>query len=207
MQAKQVPSPRPSDIVDLLRGDILTGRIADGVRLTEAELTKRYGAGRGPVREAVQRLAMQGLLETRPNRGAVVAPRASKGVRALIVPIRRTLEAYALQELFEDLNTSDFERWDQILLQMRTACETGDLHAIAETDIAFHRHLMQRLGQPDLLAIWELLVGRIRSHFRCTQRQRVQDLMEIHSEHMAIVQSFRSDSVDSAVKLLRSKIN
>ncbi len=207
MQSKPVSAPRPNDIVDLLRGDILTGRLADGVRLTEAELTKRYGAGRGPVREAVQRLAMQGLLETRPNRGAVVAPRASKGVRALIVPIRRTLEAYALQELFEDLNTADFQRWDQILEQMRVACQSSDQHAIAETDIAFHRHLMQRLGQPDLLAIWELLVGRIRSHFRATQRRRCQDMMDIHREHVAIVESFRCGTVDSAVKLLRSKIN
>lgn len=198
---------RAVDVAEQIRNDILTGRIKEGARLTEAQLTKRFGVGRGPVREAVQRLATQGLLEIRPNCGAVVAPEAPKGIRAVIIPIRRALETYALTELFDELTIEDFRRWEQILDEMRRACEAEDLHLIAEMDIAFHRHLLQRLNQPDLLAIWDLLVGRIRSHFRRTQRSRCRDMMEIYEEHRAILELYRTGPLEDAVRLLEEKID
>ena len=198
---------RAVDVAERIRSDILTGRITEGERLTEAQISKRFGVGRGPVREAVQRLAMQGLLETRPNCGAVVAPEAPKGIRAVIIPIRRTLEVFALKELFDELTVDDFRRWEQILEEMRRACEADDLHMIAEMDIAFHRHLLQRLDQPDLLAIWELLVGRIRSHFRRTQRSRCRSMMEIYEEHRAILEVFRTGPLEDAVRLLEEKFD
>jgi len=201
------PGPRSVEVAEQLRHDILTGRIPEGLRLTEAELVKRFGVGRGPVREAVQRLSLQGLLETRPNCGAVVASEAPKSVRAVILPIRRTLELFALKELFEEFTSDDFQRWDDILQDMKLACEKEDLHAIAEQDISFHRYLLVRLNQPDLLAIWDLLVGRIRSHFRKTQRRRCQSMMEIYEEHLALLNVFRSGPLEEALKMLKEKID
>lgn len=207
MESEKQSTARSSRVANQLRDDILSGRIPEGLRLTEAELTKRFGVGRGPVREAVQRLSLQGLLETRPNCGAVVAPEAPRTVRAVIVPIRRTLEVYALREIFDELRESDFQEWERILEVMKQACLNEDLHAIAESDIAFHRNLMLRLNQPDLLAIWDLLVGRIRSHFRRTQRRRCGNLMEIYDEHRAILDSFRTGTLDDSVRLLKEKID
>lgn len=198
---------RSAEVAEQLRRDILSGRIPEGLRLTEAELAKRFGVGRGPIREAVQRLSLQGLLETRPNCGAVVAPEAPKAIRAVIGPIRRTLEVYALKELFDEFTPEAFAAWDRILDDMRAACERADTHAVAEQDILFHRHLFVLLDQPDLLAIWDLLAGRLRSHFRRTQRRRCRDMMEIYEEHRAILESFRTGTLEDAVKLLKEKID
>ncbi len=194
-----------SRVAHLLREEILTGRLPAGCRLTEAELSTRFGVGRSLVREAVQRLSLQGLLISRPNRGAVVAPEAPREIRNLIVPIRRTLEVYALQLVFDELAEADFAVWDAILLRMRDACERRDFQAVAETDIAFHRALLERAGQPDLIVIWETLVGRIRSHFRKTQ-PRNSNAMEIYEEHQAILDSFRGRDLVAAVRLLKDKI-
>lgn len=207
MPSDASPATRSVEVAERIRGDILSGRIAEGARLTEAELAKRFGVGRGPVREAVQRLSIQGLLETRPNRGAVVAPEAPKATRAVIIPIRRTLELFALNEIFDELEPADFSRWEAILGEMREACEQEDRYAIAETDIAFHRQLLVKLNQPDLLSIWDLLVGSIRSHFRRTQHRRCRNLMEIYQEHRALLDSFQSGPLDAAVRLLKAKIN
>ena len=81
-----------------------------------------------------------------------------------------------------------------------------DYHAIAEADLAFHRHLLERAGQPDLIIIWETLVGRIRSHFRRTQKLSA-DAMEIYEEHLALVESFRGRDLAAAVRLLKEKID
>lgn len=198
-------SPGSRHIANQLREDILTGRLEVGSRLTEAGIAKRFGVGRGLVRDAVQRLSLQGLLISRPNRGAVVAPEAPREIRTLIVPIRRTLEVYALGLIFDELQAGDFALWEAILQRMQEACERRDFHAVAEADIAFHRALLERAGQPDLLLIWETLVGRIRSHFRRTQR-RYENAMEIYEEHRAILESFRGRELAAATRLLKEKI-
>lgn len=198
---------RSREVAEQIRQEILTGRLQEGARITEAGLSKRFGLGRGPIREAVQRLALQGLLETRPNCGAVVATSASNEVVAVLVPLRRTLECYALKQIFTTLKPEDFEHWDSILQEMKSACENQDFHAIAEKDIAFHRYLMERLDQPDLLGIWDLLTGRMRTHFRKAQRDLHENLMEIYDEHVVLLTSFRSQSMEDAIGMLTEKIN
>lgn len=196
---------RSQQIAQHLRNDILSGRMAEGVRLTEAELAQRFGVGRSLVREVVQQLSMQGLLITRPNRGAAVAPEAPREIRQLTIPIRRTIEAYALRSVFDDLTETDFQRWQDIINKMQKACEQGDLHAVAEMDIAFHRTLLERAGQPDLLVIWDTLVGRIRSHFRRMQR-RYGNILEIVEEHQSLLNAFRNGPLPLAVRLLKANI-
>ena len=192
-------------VADQLRAEILSGRLTDGLRVTEADLSKRFGVGRGQAREAVQMLTAQGLLKSKPNCGAIVAPEAPLPIRRLIIPIRRSIETYALEMVFDDLNEIDFQQWEEKLTQMRMACEGRDYHAIAELDIAFHRQLLDRAQQPDLLLIWETLVGRIRSHFRNRQR-RCNDLLEIYEEHRGLLEIFRKGDLNAAMKLLKEKI-
>src|ERR1700759_4118891 len=103
MQSSDLPPSAAIEIASQLRQEILSGRLESGTRVTEVELSKRFRAGRGIVREAVQRLSVEGLIQTRPNCGAVVAPEAPKLVRNLIVPIRRTVEAFALELVFDSL--------------------------------------------------------------------------------------------------------
>lgn len=200
------PAGRHSRQITLrLRDDILSGRMAAGLRLTEAGLAARFGVGRGPVREAVKQLSVQGLLVLRPNRGAAVAPEAPRQIRQLIIPIRRTIEAYALRQVFDELTESDFSRWESIVEQMRRACEAADLHTLAELDLAFHRALLERAAQPELLVIWDTIVGQIRTHFRRMQR-RTDDLLSIYEEHKALLDSFRSGKLSESLRLLKAKI-
>ena len=136
----------------------------------------------------------------------MVAPEAPREIRGLILPIRRTIEVYALRMIFDELTNADFQAWDQIVDKMKEACEQQDHHLIAELDIEFHHLLVKRAGQPDLLVIWETLVGRIRSHFLRIQR-RCPNPFEIYEEHRDIVESFRTGDVRAAVKLLKYKID
>ncbi len=195
-----------SQIAERLRSEILSGRLADGSRVTEADLSKRFAVSRGQAREALQRLSAQGLLRSRMNCGAVVAPEAPMPIRRLIVPIRRSIETYALELVFDELSEGDLQQWEEILTQMRIACEQLDYHSLAELDLEFHRRLIERAEQPDLSLIWETLVSRIRSHFRRTHR-RCKNVMEIYHEHRLIVDTFRHGTLAEATKLLKEKID
>jgi DNA-binding GntR family transcriptional regulator len=77
-----------------LRDDILAGRIQPGSRLVECDLTARFAVSRGPVREALRRLAADGLIEHWPHRGAVVRRLGEREIRELFL-IRIELEALA----------------------------------------------------------------------------------------------------------------
>ena len=79
-------------IVERLRGDILARRLSPGARLVESDLTLRFAVSRGPVREALRRLAAEGLIEHAPHRGALVRRLSPREIQELF-QIRVELES------------------------------------------------------------------------------------------------------------------
>ena len=194
-------------IVDQLRNDLLCGRFAEGERLSENQLVERFGVSRTPIREALQQLTQEGLLEGRPNLGVKVASRPPDAIRELVVPIRRSVEIFALRSFFHEINEADFVNWNEILQKLRAACVSSDFIAIGEQDIAFHRSIVRRAKQRDVEAIWMTLIARVRSHFWQTQRKRYSEPIEVYHEHENIVAVFRTGDLESSVKALEVNID
>ena len=192
-------------IVDRLRDDIFAGRIEEGARLREVDLAERFAVSRGPIREALRRLSWEGIVETDRNRGAQVAISASNEVQELIVPLRRIIETCALQLFFDDLTEQDFTRWESILDRLKTACMAGDFAASTEQDIAFHRTWVEQANSPDLLAVWSVIVARVRRHFR-ESHLRYEDPIHIYEEHKQLLDALRSGDVDQALTTLEGHI-
>jgi DNA-binding GntR family transcriptional regulator len=193
-------------IADRLRSDILCGRLSEGESLTELNLVKQFGVSRTPIREALQQLTHEGLLEGKPNAGVKVAHRPPNAILELVVPIRQRVEIFALRSIFDQLTPADFERWREILSQLKVACKAKDYAAIAEQDIEFHRSIIRRAGQRDLEAIWMSLLARVRSHFWETQRRDYASPLEIYEEHRRIVDTFESGDLKKSVKALEENI-
>jgi DNA-binding GntR family transcriptional regulator len=193
-------------VVELLRKDILCGRLHEGESLSEISLAERFPVSRTPIREAMMQLTQEGLLESKTNLGVKVAPRPPDAIRELVVPIRRRLESFALRSYFHTLTAEDFDRFDDILNRLRAACIAHDYPSIAEHDIEFHRLIVRRAGQRDLDSIWASLLARVRSHFWETQRRNYDDPNEIYEEHVAILDEIRSGDLERAVNLLESHI-
>ena len=193
-------------IADQLRTDVMCGRLAEGERLSELKLVERFGVSRTPIREALQQLTHEGLLEGRPNAGVKVACRPPDAIRELVLPIRRSVETFALRSYFGSITDDDFRRWNEILDKLRAACIARDYTAIAEHDLAFHRSIIRRAKLRDLEAIWMSLVARVRSHFWETQRRDYADPLEIFEEHAAIVEVFRTGGIEAAVNALEDNI-
>jgi len=192
-------------IAERLREDVFAGRLPEGTPLRETELSQRFGVSRGPVREALQQLTHEGVLIAEPNRGVRVAPSAPDSVRELVVPIRRTIETFALRSFFCDISEADFATWESILGRLKEACKERDYAGIAEQDLALHRSLLDRAGQPDLVAIGSVLVTRVRHHFRLGHLT-YDDPMEIYTEHRGLIDTFRRGDLEAAVKALEENI-
>jgi DNA-binding GntR family transcriptional regulator len=193
-------------ITDLIREDLLCGRIPPGERLSEVKLAERFGVSRGPIRESLAQLTNEGLLISKPNCGVTVAPEPTDEIREVIVPIRRTIETYALKSFFDTMNANDFRIWDEIIHRLGRACREKDLEGIALHDIAFHRSIITRAQLPDLLAIWQTILVRIRGHFGQAVQRHGATFEDIYAEHQALVELFRRGSKDEAIEALATHI-
>lgn len=192
-------------IANQLREDILAGRIAVGEALREVPLAERFGVSRGPVRDALRLLKQEGMLAAASKGGLKVAPPAPDSIRELIMPLRVTIETYALRLVFHDFDEKDFAHWQGVLDRMRLACERRDYPAVAEQDMAFHKHILEQAGQPDLLAIWSTIVTRVRQHF-ISASETYDDLMDNYVEHEELIKVFREGDLDKAVHALEEHI-
>ncbi len=194
-----------SQIVDRLRDDIFSGRVGEGEWLRETELAKRFAVSRSPIRDALKQLTWEGVVETDRNRGSQVAGSAPDEIQTLIIPLRRAVETHSLRLFFGTLVDADFTPWETILERMKQACASGDFAAISEQDIAFHRYWVQLANSPDLLAVWSVIVARVRRHFLVSHRKYT-DPMDIYREHLPIIQRLKDRDLEGAASALGKHI-
>ena len=206
MSQTELAQNQSQDIVDQLRMEIITGRFQEGMPLREESLAERFQVSRAPVREALKQLAHEGIVEAKPNCGMRVAASSSDSMQQLIIPLRQTVESFALRSIFADLDETDFAEWEVILSEMKLACETQNLIQLAELDIKFHQSIIAKSPEQGLMSIWITLVSRLRRHF-LAGFQKPHDPMKIYYEHVAIVAMFRTGKLDAAIQLLISNID
>lgn len=147
-----------------LRDMILTGAIAPGTRLREAELSARFGSSRAPLREAIRRLESEGLVRSDFWRGSRVAEYSPAELYELYA-LRGLIEGYAATLLSAPLTAEALSRMEQHLDAMAAAAQTGDWLSVARLDTAWHREIMLASGQPLLLRAWESANGPLQMTF------------------------------------------
>ena len=133
--------------------------------MREIDLSERFGVSRGPVREAFRQLTQQGLLVLEPNKGVRVAQNPSVEVRPLVVELRRTIECFVLESIFEQITEADIMLWEEILADIRQACELNDVDALTEHDLRFHQAIIQSHDDKDLFALWQPIAMRMMMHY------------------------------------------
>lgn len=206
MSQTELALNQKQEIVDQLRMEIITGQIQEGMPLREVNLAERFQVSRAPIREALKQLAHEGMVESKPNCGVRVAPSSSDSMQELVIPLRQTVESFALKSIFADLDESDFAEWDSILDEMKIACKAHDYVQLAELDIKFHQSIVAKSPEQGLMSIWITLVSRLRRHF-LEGFQKPDDPMKIYYEHVAIVAMFRTGKLEVSIQALISNID
>ncbi|MGW1345485.1 GntR family transcriptional regulator [Kribbella sp. NPDC002412] len=137
----------PSIIADKLRQAISHGELKPGAQLGEADLARKLGVSRGPLREGMQRLTAEGLLVSIRNRGLFVINMTPADVRDMYLA-REAIERAAARRIADGDHEAAGKELLAIVDQMAAA--EGDPAAVSELDIAFHERLVQLAGSPRL---------------------------------------------------------
>jgi DNA-binding GntR family transcriptional regulator len=146
-------------IADQLRDEILDGRLAAGARLLETELAERFGVSRGPVRDALNELARQGLAVDLPRRGTFVSSLSEHDLDEVYV-LRRAIEEAAVRLAIAKASDEDIAAMYACLDVVEAAYGTTDLPAAWEADMAFHRSYCRMSGNGRLVELFEGLASQ-----------------------------------------------
>lgn len=183
---------------------ILSGRFGDGDRLDEAGLAREFGVSRTPVREAIQRLSLSGLVELRPRRGAFV----------------RQPGAVELLEMFEVM--AEFEAvcarlaagriTDEALSELRgenAACAravgASDADAYYRANERFHHRLYEESGNGFLRAEALRLHRRLKPYRRLQLRFRGR-MAQSMAEHEAVLAALTDGDAERAAAVIRDHV-
>ncbi|MFG0611731.1 GntR family transcriptional regulator [Delftia sp. WSY_14] len=206
-EAKNDASSRTERAYQRLRLEILRGELAPGQRLRAADLDERFQLGLTPIREALVRLDMEGLVAVESNRGARVRATSAEEFADLMAT-RRRIERLCLSE---SIRLGD-ARWEAEAL--------ASLHILARTPLPdfgsgtaltsewesqhrrFHTALVSACGSEWLLRFWSQLVDhseryrKIRLHGALVAR-------DVQAEHQALLDAALRRDADTAVALMQ----
>ncbi|WP_343504857.1 GntR family transcriptional regulator [Alloyangia pacifica] len=193
-------------IHDRLRTDILTGRLEPGLKLQVKLLTERYDAGQTPLREALNRLSSEGLVESRVQRGFYVKPVHLDELREL-TKTRCWLEALALRESIAHATPE----WDEelIIAHHRLTRTPRSLDPERFEDNPewerlhrdFHKVLISRCGSTPLLEFCEQLADRL-YRYRMLSIRKVFTTRRVKDEHAEILQLVLDRDSEKATEAL-----
>lgn len=176
-----------------LRGLIASGALPDGARLVERELAERFAVSRIPLREAIHKLAAEGLVELHANRGAAVRTLSVDDIEE-IYHLRMLLEGDAVHRAVPRM---DAETLARVALVHRLLGEAASADKQGELNREFHALLYTPCGnQRQLQAIRELR-GQVERYERL-QARLMADTPAFQHEHEAILHACQTGDAGRA---------
>jgi DNA-binding GntR family transcriptional regulator len=192
-------------VVDRLRQAISNGELRGGQRLIEADLTESYKVSRGPVREAMRRLAAEGLIEMHHHRGARVRQLSRHEVYALF-QVREMLEG--LSARLAAMNTAAAESRKELAelgVAMNAAAEAGEVGTYIPLNNRFHNLVVGMSDNPLLpQMLGHLHTQAMRYQFR--QLIGLDSTLDSNREHQRIITAILDGDADYAERTMRQHI-
>jgi DNA-binding GntR family transcriptional regulator len=186
------------DAYRILRDAIIKGELAPGTVIRDAELAERVGLSRTPVREALTRLANDGLVETKPHSWTRVTPLSLREVRDALVVVR-AMHELAVRLAVPVMTERHHQRMGAANRRFAAALGKGDVEGALEADDALHGVPIDVLGNRVIAATIEQQLPLIRR----LERLRFGSLLGRRSIawHDQLIDACEEGDVESAVAI------
>ncbi|RYG73083.1 GntR family transcriptional regulator [Lentibacillus lipolyticus] len=192
-------------IADEIRRSIFRGELMPNDKVTEKQLSAYFDVSRGPVREAMQLLVMEGLLVSTTYKETKVASITTEEVTELLVPIRINIETFALKHAYPSWDEQNFKAFEKILEQMERAEVFNDTQLFSELDQRFHELIIRSSNMVNVENFWDGVLSRIRLLF-VYQNNLSMNLQNFVESHRVLLDVFKSGDLDESVQKLQEHI-
>ncbi len=192
-------------VFNTLRRAILTGQLKPGERLMEVHLANKLGVSRTPIREAIRKLELEGLVIMIPRRGAEVARITEKSLKD-VLEVRRALDALSVELACDRITEEDMKRLLQACQDFEKAAKGKDASVIAKADVALHDIIVEATGNQRLAQLVNNLSEQMyRYRFVYIKEESKHDMLV--AEHREIYESIASRDRERAARAAKLHID
>ncbi|GAA0537363.1 GntR family transcriptional regulator [Saccharopolyspora subtropica] len=197
---------RRHQVADVLRAAIVDGTLQPGEKLRERDLAAELNISRAPIREALRQLEQEGLVVSYPYRGTEVLGISQEEVTEVLVPIRLTLERFAVRTVLPRLTEDDFTHLAGLVDRMAELAAAEDYAGLADADVEFHAFLITRSGHPHCLQLWNVIQPRLVAQFR-RDAPAHPSVKAVPEQHARLLEALRSGNVERACEAVAAHIH
>ena len=183
-------------VFNTLRHAILKGELEPGERLMEISLAQKLGVSRTPIREAIRKLELEGIVVMVPRKGAEVADITEKDLRD-VLEVRTALEELSIELAIRNMDEEQLDNLKKANEAFARNSEGDDLIKIAESDVAFHEHIYMATGNKRLIQI----INNLREQMYRYRLEYIKDKTtheRLVQEHNRIIDAMQLGNVKEA---------
>ena len=184
-------------VFNTLRQAILTGELKPGERLMEIHLANKLGVSRTPIREAIRKLELEGLVTMIPRRGAEVAQITEKS---------RAMDALCVELACDRITPEELQDLKKACDTFEAAVKTDDIKQIAQADVALHDIIVQATGNQRLIQ----LVNNLSEQMYRYRFEYIKDFSQherLVEEHKVIYESIVKKDKETASNMAKVHID
>jgi DNA-binding GntR family transcriptional regulator len=194
------PAPLRQAVYDTLAEMIASGSLKPGQHLVEAELADHMGVSRQPIREALQRLAVDGWVELRPAYGAYVHVPTAEEI-AQLLGVRSVLEAYSAREAAQHASGDRVARLRELYAAGVAALADEDDSGLVAANTELHAAIVRMAGNRVLAELIAQVERRVRWYYTPIARPRGEEAWQ---EHDGVIQAIADGDAGLAERLMRA---
>lgn len=191
-------------IFNTLREAIIVGELKPGERLMEVKLADKMGVSRTPVREAIRKLELEGLVEMLPRKGAHVADLSIKDIMD-VLEVRSTLDGLASSLSALRITDDEVKELRHQLTQFISYAERENLQGSIKKDVEFHDIIYRSSRNDKLIQISNNLREQVQ-RFRIIYIKDYGSTRELVKEHTRIYDAIARRDPEAAMKQAQDHI-
>ncbi|MCT4585290.1 MAG: GntR family transcriptional regulator [Peptostreptococcaceae bacterium] len=192
-------------VFEHLRQSILTGKLEPSQRLMEVQLAEELGVSRTPVREAIRKLELEGLVVMIPRKGAYVADVSLKDIIE-VLEIRSALEGLAASLCASRMDEESLNKLKKISDEFEEALKFDNVELMVEKDIAFHDLIFKSTSNDKLIQMNNSLREQV-YRFRVMYISDFDKSNSLINEHKSIVKALMKKDSKGAMELSMKHID
>ncbi len=190
-------------VADYIRQQLLEGELSPGDQVKEVELSKRLGISRAPIREAMQQLSREGLIQSEPQKGKYISALTSKDIMDSYFT-GGVLEAAAVAKALSSYTQEDFSAMETLVEDMRSLAESGAKpEQFVVLDNSFHAILFSRIDNALIIELCRRSCQGISKFLLYKFWVNVYSSSEFYERHLAILDALKSGDPQTVEMVIR----
>lgn len=192
-------------VFNTLRRAILKGELKPGERLMEIALADKLGVSRTPIREAIRKLELEGLVVMAPRKGAKVASITERDLND-VLEVRKGMEVLAISLACDRITREEIEKLEEVEKKFQNLIEDGNFTELAEVDVVFHDIIYNATNNTRLVQ----LLNNLREQMYRYRMEYLKDIAvrrTLADEHKAICEALREKNEQKALNYIKLHID